>query len=55
MAKGLNCSSLLDFNKFSFMFLGRIHAAVNFRIKATLGYPKTLYFLIAGGFWLEVM
>lgn len=35
---------------FSFMFLGRIHAAVNFRIKAALGYPKTLYFSDSRGF-----
>lgn len=32
------------------MFLGRIHAAVNFRINATVGYPKVLYFSDSRGF-----
>ena len=35
---------------FSFKCVGRIHAAVNFRIKATLGYPKALYFSDSRGF-----
>lgn len=35
---------------FAFKLVGRIHAAVNFRIKVTLGYPKALYFSDSRGF-----